>query len=172
MERTHASIKAPAQCSEREIADFARLVLAGGEVAPVGLERRARKARLLSFLRSGDKLIAVAGLKIPSAHHRAEVEMGARVKLPVSAFPLELGWVYVMPSARGGKSFGLCSPLVGAASQQGIFATSRANNPAMHHTLMKLGFARAGGEWPSGQNPAQLWLFTKPQDVLGARAVL
>ena len=121
-----------------------------------GQPERVQSARCLSFLRVGGDLHGVAGLKHPSAHHRKEVEHGGGFALPTTSFPIELGWVRVLSAARGGKSIRLCTPLVEAVRAEGIFATSRSGNAPMHRTLEKLGFLRAGGEWPSGQNPAQL----------------
>ena len=86
---------------------------------------------------------------------------GASVNLSEQDFPMELGWVFVLPSARGGKSYPLCAPLIEAAKGKGVFATSRAGNKPMHVTLGKLGFSRVGEQWPSGQNPDNLWLFVK-----------
>jgi len=106
-------------------------------------------------------LVGVAGLKFPSENHRNEVSSGASIKLSEKFFPLELGWVFVLPSARGGKSYLLCEPLVAAATGAGVFATSRAGNKPMHSTLGKLGFVRQGDDWPSGQNQDNLWLFVK-----------
>jgi uncharacterized caspase-like protein len=37
----------------------------------------------------------------------------------------------------------------------------RVGNGAMHNTLGKLGFSQVGGEWPSGQSPENLRLFTR-----------
>lgn len=156
-----STVKAPKTCAASELDDFVALVLAGGEVSPIGLSRRVRDAHSLAFLRSDGCLIGVAGLKFPSENHRSEVSSGAGVTLTTTTFPLELGWVFVLPNARGGKSYALCAPLIAAAQGKGIFATSRAGNKRMHATLAKLGFARTGGEWPSGQNPDNLWLFVK-----------
>ncbi len=156
-----ATVKVPGACTGPELDDFVALVLAGGEVTSVGLPKRVRDAHSLSFLRSNGCLIGVAGLKFPSDHHRTEIESRAGTPLASADYSLELGWVFVLPSARGGKSYALCAPLIGASEGKGIFATSRSKNTAMHVTLGKLGFSRVGGEWPSGQNPDSLWLFLK-----------
>lgn len=155
------TVKAPNLCSPSELEDFVAFVLAGGEVTPVGLAARVKNAHSLAFLKAENCLVGVAGLKFPSEKHRNEVSSGAGTSLFEQAFPLELGWVFVLPSARGGKSFLLCEPLVAAAKGAGVFATSRAGNKPMHSTLGKLGFERQGGDWPSGQNPENLWLFVK-----------
>jgi hypothetical protein len=153
--------KPPNQCSPSELEEFVAFVLAGGEVASLGLAERVRKAHSLAYLKVGDCLVGVAGLKLPSEKHRNEVSSGAGINLSEELFPLELGWVFVLPSARGGKSYRLCEPLVAAANGAGVFATSRAGNKPMHSTLEKLGFIRQGGAWPSGQNPDNLWLFAR-----------
>jgi hypothetical protein len=154
------TVKTPDACAPPELNDFVSFVLAGGEVTPTGLLGRVQRAHSLAFLRSRECLIGVAGLKRPSDNHRNEVSVGSGVNLQ-TLFPLELGWVFVLPSARGGKSSALCGPLLEATANLGIFATSRSGNIAMHKTLEKYGFARVGKEWPSGQNPDNLCLFTR-----------
>lgn len=154
-------VRSPDTFVDAEIEDFLAYVRSGGEVALDGLPKRVREAHSLAFLRREDCLIGVAGLKFPEMSYRKKVEIGAGMPLPSKSFPLELGWVFVLPSAHGGKSYPLCAPLVEACGGKGIFATSRSGNDRMHSTLRKLGFARAGGEWPSGQNPEKLWLYIK-----------
>lgn len=152
-------VKLPGNCSDAEIEAFRALVASGGEVMEAGLEGRVRAAEFLSFMWRGTQLIGAAGLKHPTANHRSEVAAGSGVSLQVAEVPLELGWVYVHAEHRGGKSMPLCAPLVERVHAKGIFATSRASNVPMHRTLAKLGFVRRGGEWSSGLNPDNLWLF-------------
>jgi hypothetical protein len=155
--------KPPAEFSNTEIAAFLSLVHAGGEVATRNLEVRVKNARCLGFLRNGESLVGVAGLKQPELGYRARVEKSSGVPLSSEAFPFELGWVFILPSARGAKfSFPLCAPVVAAAGASGVFATSRSGNFGMHSTLGKLGFARVGVEWPSKQSNENLSLFIKP----------
>lgn len=154
------TVKAPNVCSASELEDFVSLVLKGGEVIPNGLSERVRLAHSLAFLWLGPILIGVAGLKHPTKHHRNEISIGAGISLE-DRFPLELGWVFVLPSARGGKSSILCESLISAAGVTGIFATSRSSNTAMHKTLVRRGFTRVGKEWPSGQNTDNLQLFVR-----------
>ena len=152
----------PASFEAVAIEDFVAFVLAGGEVTPHHLKDRVLRAENISFLREGSCLLGVAGLKIPSEHHRREVAAAAEVSLGVKEFAFELGWVFVLPSARGRRlSFPLCAPLVEAAKGKGIFATSRVTNAGMHKTLARLGFSRAGKEWPSQQNEDNLALFVR-----------
>jgi hypothetical protein len=118
-------VVAPANWGEAELAAFVALVVSGGEVARGGLLGRVKRAELLAFLRDDEKVFGVAGLKHPSANHRKEVSEGAEHYLPAGEFPLELGWVFVLPEARGGMSPLLCGPLLDAVKSQGVFATSR-----------------------------------------------
>ncbi len=156
------TVKTPGICAEQELDDFVAFVRAGGEVASKDLPKRVRRAYALAFLRNGDCLIGVAGLKLPFPNYRNKVSIGSGFDLSTQDFPLELGWVFVLPSARGGrKSRPLCEPLIEAADGRGIFATSHVEKGAMHATLKNLGFSRQGGEWPSSQSPGNLWLFVK-----------
>jgi hypothetical protein len=154
-------VKSPTECSDEEIEEFCTLVASGGEVALQGLEGRVRGASLLCFLWHSGELVGVAGLKHPSVNHREEVETGSGEALDSTKIPLELGWVYVRPEQRGGRSMAICAPLLERVRSVGVFATSRADNVPMHSTLSKLGFKRSGDDWPSGLNPAKLLLFIR-----------
>ena len=65
--------KTPKDCSEREFAEFERLVRAGGEVTGVGLSDGIRRAVALAFMIREEKLQGVAGLKSPVASYRAKI---------------------------------------------------------------------------------------------------
>ena len=161
MSELSCQVKAPAEFSDEELKDFTAFVLAGGEVMAQGLQGRVENVYALAFLRSGRGLIGVAGLKRPSNRHRAEVSQGSGVPIPEAEFELEMGWIFVLPSARGGKSLPLCTQLLLAAGVRSVFATTRAGNPAMHRTLAKLGFARVGQSWPSREGDDELLLFVR-----------
>jgi predicted GNAT family N-acyltransferase len=152
----------PDGCSASEVSDFVALVLAGGEVSENGLETRVANAKCLGFLRRKGCLVGVAGLKQPEDNYRNRTASNAKVALPLEAFPFELGWVFIMQSARGAKLSGpLCESVLAAVGTAGVFATSRSTNFGMHATLKKLGFQRAGVEWPSKQTKENLCLFVK-----------
>lgn len=153
--------KEPSECSLEEKVAFAGLVLKAGEVAAVGLPERIEGAVALAFLMNENKLLGVGGLKRPENTYRMRVSHSSTIVLPEMDFPFELGWIYVEEEARGGASRSLCEELLPFADGLGVFATSRVNNPWMHATLLALDFARVGAEWPSGQNPANLALFTR-----------
>ena len=154
--------KVPKECSEIEIADFVSLVLAGGEVIAHGLEDRVRRAECISFLRYKSCFVGVAGLKRPSQNHRSEVSRWSGVTLPKESYPFELGWVFILPSARGKKlSLPLCTPLLEIAGSHGTFATSKTDNRGMHITLQKLGFVSAGASYKSPHGDHCLQLFVR-----------
>ena len=162
-----ALIKSPQSCSEAEIEDFIAFVLAGAEVSSDGLKERVCSSEMLAFYREDTCLLGIAGLKRPSDHHRGEVSAGAKIQLPAKKFPFELGWVFVLPSARGKRiSPKLCKPLVEAAKGQGIFSTSRKENEYMHKTLYRLEFSLAGQPYESIRGDYELQVFLR-SPVLG-----
>jgi hypothetical protein len=151
--------RSPNSFSAEEIDDFVAFVLAGCEVTSLDLRQRVTDAQCIAFLRVGQCLTGVAGLKQPKSAYRSRVQKGAKFSLSQVAFPFELGWVFILPSARGGKlSLPLCQPHVAAAGVAGIFATSRADNMGMHAALRKLGFECVGAEWASTQSEGNLVL--------------
>ena len=153
----------PKAFSSTEIDDFVAFVLAGGEVSAKGLRKRVENAECIAYLRRSECLVGVAGLKRPDKSYRTRVRTNSTISLSEAAFPFELGWVFILPSVRGKKqSLPLCQPIVSAAGSAGIFATSRSTIQGMHVTLSKLGFRRAGAQWPSKQNDDNLFLFVRP----------
>lgn len=156
------AVRPPGDFGDREIDDFVSLVLAGAEVSRGGLRGRVMKAHCLAFMRRNSCLIGVAALKRPELGYRTRVTKGAGVPIPRDTFEFELGWVFILPSARGAElSFPLCESAVRAANKAGIFATSRASNARMHATMEKLGFLRAGSKWASKQVNDSLRLFVR-----------
>jgi predicted GNAT family N-acyltransferase len=155
-------IKAPSECTAGERGDFASLVLAGGEVAAQGLEDRVNAAQRLIFIKRNGCLTAVAAIKKPKPGYRRGVFEKAHSPRVAAEYRLELGWVFVMPSARGtGLSHVLVGAALGSVSGEGIFATSRSDNVAMHKALLASGFTASGKPYASSRGDYQLVLFTK-----------
>jgi predicted GNAT family N-acyltransferase len=153
----------PEDCDEKEFGDFVSLVIAGGEVAPRGLESRVRRARQLIFLYTGQCLSAVAALKQPTDGYRKSVHRAAHIELDKKTYPFELGWAFVVPSARGKKySIALTRAAVEAAARKGIFATSRVGNHAMHAALQACGFLAIGEAYSSSRGVYKLQVFVRP----------
>lgn len=148
--------------STTELADIEAFVLAGGEVAGRGLMRRIKSSFRVCDVHIGKCLVAVAGLKNPEVGYRARVSRHSKIALASDDYAFELGWVFVLPRARGKKLSRLvCEPLARAAGHNGIFATSYVENDYMHHTLERLGFVRAGADWKSSRSDRRLCLFTR-----------
>lgn len=152
--------KAPNNCSESELADFQSLVLAGGEVTPTGLGNRVGSAHVLAFLTLGKCLVGVAALKRPEARYRKRVFHKSGTTIAEADYPFELGWVFVLPSARGWHlSSNLVQEVMLSAGTHGVFATSRTDNRPMHATLGKYSFSTVGKPYSSSRGDHQLQLF-------------
>ena len=156
------TVKSPQDCSPGELGDFAALVVAGGEIIREGLEGRVLAAHALFLLREDSCLLGIAALKNPAARYRASTFKKACATALPSQYPLELGWVFVMPSARGRKlSHRLAQAAVAHAAQAQIFATSRIDNPAMHAALITASFTKHGTDYPSDRGTHRLALFLR-----------
>ena len=92
--------QSPQSFTETEIQDFIAMVRAGGEVEEAVLKRNVRNAKCLVFLRRGLCLTGVAALKNPLPTHRKTIKSKAGVAIKASEFPFELGYFFVLPSAR------------------------------------------------------------------------
>lgn len=156
------TVNSPKECSAAELGDFAALVLAGGEVIRDGLEGRVAKADALFFMREGARLLGIAALKKPSAGYRLSVFKKAGASVSPTHYPLELGWVFIMPSARGKKlSHRLVAAAVEHAGKIQMFATSRTDNPGMHAPLIAASFIKHGNSYASARGAHQLQLFLR-----------
>ena len=152
----------PTDCENGLIGDFMSLVLAGGEVAEEGLEKRIRSAERLVLLSVCSCLSGISALKRPEQSYRKHVSSRSGVPLPQSEYPFELGWVFVMPSARGrGFSADLTRAALSAAAGRGVFATSRTDNHPMHASLAKFDFMPTGHPYASTRGTHHLQLFLR-----------
>jgi GNAT superfamily N-acetyltransferase len=150
----------PGEFSPKEVDEFEQAIREGGEVDPRGLRSRLMSARALVLLREAGRPAAIAALKSPALAYRTRVSISADVEIAVAHYPFELGWVYVSPFARGRKySHAVSSEALSKSDGRGVFATSRVDNVAMHATLRRLGFARAGTPYRSQLGDQQLQLF-------------
>lgn len=110
------------QCTPEERQDFLAFVRAGGEVEPHGLEDRAKLAVSLIFLRKNGCLAGVAALKKPDRNYWEGVFKKARAELTDVNCPLELGWIFVLPSFRNqGCSGRLVEAALRYASTSGVY---------------------------------------------------
>ena len=154
--------KKPNECSEAELQDFAALVRASGEVTTVEFEGRIRRAESLFFLVHDGCLKGIGAVKNPDKRYKEGVFSKAKATVQANEFPFELGWVFVLPSSRGaGFSHKLVEAALSVSSDQAIFATSRADNAAMHKVLKSHGFSCHGKTYASGRGKQQLTLFVR-----------
>lgn len=154
--------KSPGACTTIEIGAFIAFVRAGGEVSNQGLAERIRGAATLVFAHIDGSLVGVAALKQPQASYRRRVTSESGALIPVTEFPYELGWVYVLASARGkGISHLLSHAALAESKGAGVFATSRTDNVAMHRSLAKVGFIATGQPYVSGRGKHSLQVFIR-----------
>jgi GNAT superfamily N-acetyltransferase len=93
----------------------------------------------------------------------------AGVTVEASEFPFELGYVFVLPSARRqGFSIRLTRAALTTAGGKGVFATSRTNNDGMHATLEKFGFVQTGSSYASIDGDHHIHLFVRRASQPGA----
>lgn len=154
--------KSPDKCSTDELRKFLDLVLEGGEVTPVGLEARIRKAEKLIFSIEGDCLIGIAAVKKPDQSHKQTLFQKARARTNSEQFLFELGWIFVLPSSRGaGVSHTLVEAALVASDNKGIFATTREDNIPMKKVLISHGFLPHGETYPSNSGKNRIGLFLR-----------
>ncbi|HYR77446.1 MAG TPA: GNAT family N-acetyltransferase [Pyrinomonadaceae bacterium] len=152
--------KKPSDCSPTELEDFERLVLAGGEVTAAGLNARIKNAAILIYVSQSNYVTGIAALKQPQEQYKKGVFQKAGATAQPNEFPLELGWIFVVPASRGaGLSHKLVEVALDASNGRGIFATSRADNAAMHCVLKAHGFSIHGHAYASDRNDHELVLF-------------
>lgn len=158
-----ALLKEPIDCTEGERLEFARLVREGFPAAR-SLESRIRQATCLAFYyTAGDMLTAVAALKAPTDRYRERAFRQAGARVSPAEYPLELGWVFVVPPhRRNGIAEGLCRHLVARASTSGVFATTRPDNVSMIRILGALGFVRVGEPYPRRNEELVLYVRQAP----------
>jgi len=99
MEHT-VTAKAPQDFAEPDIHDFLAMVRSGGEVGEAALENNIRNAKCLAVARQGSCLVGVAALKNPLATYRSRIQTKTGVAVDKQDFPFELGYIFVVPSAR------------------------------------------------------------------------
>jgi len=151
----------PAEFTDAERASFIELVRAGGEVGGQVLERNIASAQALVFLRQEGQVRGIAAVKCPLLSYRKRIGRSAKAELSDADFPYELGYIFIVPAARGQK---LSGPLVAKALElvpgSGVFATARIDNRAMRAALLKAGF-RTAGERYGGRGSRTLQVFVR-----------
>ena len=159
-------VKPPKTCSDDELDRFVAKVIDGGEVV-AGIRDRAKRAFRLGFVIHGDAIVGTAALKKPAASYRAKVFKKASSQLDPTAYPYELGWIFLdVPHRQKGQMTRLINDLLPAAKDSALFATTRTSNEVMREMLTQLRFFEDGIEYKSEQNPedtVKLFVRTTPQ---------
>ena len=156
------SSRRPGACRSEDLASFESLVLEGGEVKPIGLQRRIKRAEILAFANDARTLIGVGALKRPDNDYQIDVFKKAGGNLLTSDFPFELGWVYVNPACRrDGVGQRIVDVILSAAADRHVFATARVENGQIHRRLERSGFVREGTAFPSELGAHMLILFVR-----------
>lgn len=94
---------APAEFTDSELGSFLDLVRAGGEVADQVLESNIENAKALVFLRQKGQARGIAALKHPLLIYRKRISKIANAEISEVNFPYELGYIFIVPEARGKK---------------------------------------------------------------------
>src|SRR3989338_7075829 len=152
----------PQVFAETEIQDFMAMVRAGGEVGDTVLEQNVRNAKCLVVARQASCLVGVAALKNPQASYRQSIKAKAGVAVDTQDFPFELGYVFVLPSARRqGLAVKLCRAALAPADGKRVFATARTNNDGMNAILPMFAFSKTGRPYGSVRGGRQLQLLVR-----------
>jgi GNAT superfamily N-acetyltransferase len=157
------SICSPEKCRQADIEAFVSLVSAGGAVSEDNARYGAAHALHLAFIHDTDGTVAAVGaIKRPRVTYRDRVFRDASASTPASRFEIELGYIAVGDAyQKRGLSHSIVSALMPYAAGADIFATTRADKPAMHHTLPAAGFVREGQPYSNNQDTHEIVLYVR-----------
>jgi predicted GNAT family N-acyltransferase len=156
-------ICAPKECNSNDFENFVALVTEGGAVSENDVRYGAAHASHLVFVRDSDgHVVAVGALKRPRVSYRNRVFRSAAAVIPASRFQIELGYVAVANKSRGrGLSHSVVSALLFHGGGTNVFATTRADKPAMHRTLSKAGFVCEGQPYRNKKGTYDIVLYIR-----------
>lgn len=153
-------ILAPGECSAEDLQSFAGMVRQGAQVASAGLEDRIASAAWLGFAWLDEKLVGVAALKNPRPNYRSKVFSAAQVACLAHRFPLEFGWVVIVPEYQGlGIAKALLCKLLAKNTVGGAFATASADNQRIQRILRNSSFEVLGKPFPSPRKETVIYLW-------------
>ena len=152
----------PSACTDEVLESFCSLVHEGGQVISHGLEDRVKKAFALAFVHDEAKLAAVGALKHPDAGYRASTFEKAGAGEDPTAFPYELGWIFVAHAYQGRRLSRLpVEALLPLVSDKQLYSTSHVERIRMHNTLRRYGFTQVGAPYDSDTDDHKLILFLR-----------
>lgn len=118
-----------------------RLRRAGGQVSEGFIRRGVERARHLLWNAGDQGLIGTAALKTPGASHWKGEFKKAVCSLDRRSFPLEFGYLFVVPECGGrGHRSSLLEKAIALATGVGLFATVRTEIERMKSMLVKRGW--------------------------------
>lgn len=161
LEDCRFEIKAPAECSERELVEFHDLVLLGRKVPEKGLLNRVKKCELLAFCYYSDTLVGVSSVKHPSENYRKSVINKAQLDMAWQELDFEIGYSCTSPDVRrNGISQELKKRLLESMkSHKGkIFSTTAIKSSQSF--LEQNGFAKSGNPY-DGDNDKGIIFYVK-----------
>ncbi len=142
------TVSAPDELPKNERDLFSALVQQGGEIDGNALANNIGSAKALVIGREAGDVRGIAALKRPQASYRRRIGGKAGVEIGLARYPYELGYVVLVPEARGQKlSHCLIAAALAHAESAAVFATTRTDNAAMLATLAKAGFKQAGQDY-------------------------
>ena len=112
------------------------------------------------FLKVDGKLVATGAIKIPRKNYKKGVFEKAGVLRLLNKYKYEAGWIVVSIShRRKGFSTKIVTTLIEEISNHGCYATTKADNVAMHTIFHKTGFEKLGDDYQSQNGDYYLGLF-------------
>ncbi len=157
-------IKNPEELDINELESFCAFVKGGGQVVSGVAKRLKEIGKVIVLVRLANELAAVGALKVPMARYRSNVFKSAAAVEQPTDYPIELGWVVV---AERHRKQGLSSQIVKVllevsdSEQANVYATSDVEKGAMHRSLERNGFVKAGAPYRSELDNDRLQLFVR-----------
>lgn len=148
-----------AECLDfKELNNFKKIVLKGGEVEADTFDNLMGKNPKLLFLYEDIEIIGVGALKIPNKNYKNRVFNKSQSTEDESQFSKELGWVVSLKEKEGNGSKIISSLIVG---EQNLYATVRKENDQMKRLLEKFGFQKSGNDFDSKRDEYKIELYIK-----------
>ena len=154
--------KSPEEVPDAALAPFVQAARHIGDRRD-GLPERIRRAHRLLFLFGDSSLIGVAAVKKPAMSYRRWVFESAGVPGRMGEFPLEFGWLFVLPGARGGSHVHrLIDGGRVAAGDKGLFSTLRSDAHGLLRISRRHGSVDLGTPYRSRDGEHMLTLIGAP----------
>ncbi|TOD54472.1 GNAT family N-acetyltransferase [Vibrio parahaemolyticus] len=153
-------INNPNTFSKRQLDEFEQIVVEAGEVQAAGFRELMESAHRLVLLYVDGQLAATGAIKIPRTSYRNRVFLKASVSEYSEQFPYEAGWIFVSSEhRRKGFSTLIVNAIIEELAGEKCYATTRADNFAMHEIFRRTNFSKLGADYKSSNGNYNLGLF-------------